>query len=299
MPQRITQQGLINYYINLVYLILFSQYFVMKPWCCFPCSIISLYILHFKNCTINITVFIMYFFRYLYSYYFLIIFLNLITIILQEVLHAYPQIIVDPLDTGVVRVRLSGDAYNRKTLNRVKKSLPKPQVRVSLENWDPILHCSLFLFLHELLNICTQLTVASSTVVVIFSSISVSLLLVSGYHWNHFIKKMPRCCKTLGRIVTDGQLGVGRGRWLQLPLKHLPQVSKPAPLPSYMQRNVVNIFFLDWSFKKLPLSYYNCVCVSVCFFRTLNSQLIHTESTVSTTPCITINTIPSYSARRR
>lgn len=47
---------------------------------------------------------------------------------MQEVLHAYPQIIVDPLDTGVVRVRLSGDAYNRKTLNRVKKTLPKPQV---------------------------------------------------------------------------------------------------------------------------------------------------------------------------
>lgn len=46
----------------------------------------------------------------------------------QEVLHAYPQIIVDPLDSGVVRVRLSGDAYNRKTLNRVKKTLPKPQV---------------------------------------------------------------------------------------------------------------------------------------------------------------------------
>ncbi len=48
----------------------------------------------------------------------------------QEVLHAYPQIIVDPLDSGVVRVRLSGDAYNRKTLNRVKKTLPKPQVGV-------------------------------------------------------------------------------------------------------------------------------------------------------------------------
>lgn len=45
----------------------------------------------------------------------------------QEVLHAYPKIIVDPLDSGVVRVRLSGDAYNRKTLNRVKKTLPKPQ----------------------------------------------------------------------------------------------------------------------------------------------------------------------------
>ncbi|KAF7204518.1 proline-rich protein 12 [Nothobranchius furzeri] len=45
----------------------------------------------------------------------------------QDVLHAYPQIIADPLDTGVVRVRLTGDAYNRKTLNRVKKTLPKPQ----------------------------------------------------------------------------------------------------------------------------------------------------------------------------
>lgn len=51
---------------------------------------------------------------------------------LQEVLHAYPQIIVDPLDSGVVRVRLSGDAYNRKTLNRVKKTLPKPQVCIIL-----------------------------------------------------------------------------------------------------------------------------------------------------------------------
>ncbi|XP_037547329.1 proline-rich protein 12 [Nematolebias whitei] len=45
----------------------------------------------------------------------------------QEVLHAYPQIMADTLGTGVVRVRLSGDAYNRKTLNRVKKTLPKPQ----------------------------------------------------------------------------------------------------------------------------------------------------------------------------
>uniref|UniRef100_A0A8C6ULL7 Proline rich 12a n=1 Tax=Neogobius melanostomus TaxID=47308 RepID=A0A8C6ULL7_9GOBI len=45
----------------------------------------------------------------------------------SAVLHAYPQVIVDPLDTGVVRMRLSGDAYNRKTLNRVKKTLPKPQ----------------------------------------------------------------------------------------------------------------------------------------------------------------------------
>uniref|UniRef100_A0A3B5KF24 Proline rich 12 n=1 Tax=Takifugu rubripes TaxID=31033 RepID=A0A3B5KF24_TAKRU len=54
----------------------------------------------------------------------------------QEVLHAYPQIIVDPLDSGVVRVRLSGDAYNRKTLNRVKKSLPKPQdIKLSADSY--------------------------------------------------------------------------------------------------------------------------------------------------------------------
>uniref|UniRef100_A0A3Q0SCU7 Proline rich 12 n=1 Tax=Amphilophus citrinellus TaxID=61819 RepID=A0A3Q0SCU7_AMPCI len=54
----------------------------------------------------------------------------------QEVLHAYPQIIVDPLDSGVVRVRLSGDAYNRKTLNRVKKTLPKPQdLKLSAESY--------------------------------------------------------------------------------------------------------------------------------------------------------------------
>ncbi|KAM9838058.1 proline-rich protein 12 [Aulostomus maculatus] len=54
----------------------------------------------------------------------------------QEVLHAYPQIIVDPLDTGLVRVRLSGDAYNRKTLNRVKKTLPKSQdLKLSSESY--------------------------------------------------------------------------------------------------------------------------------------------------------------------
>ncbi|KAJ3608429.1 hypothetical protein NHX12_025476 [Muraenolepis orangiensis] len=45
----------------------------------------------------------------------------------QEVLHAYPQIQVDHLDSGQFRVRLAGDAYNRKTLNRVKKSQPRPQ----------------------------------------------------------------------------------------------------------------------------------------------------------------------------
>ncbi|MEQ2276560.1 hypothetical protein XENORESO_015050, partial [Xenotaenia resolanae] len=54
----------------------------------------------------------------------------------QDVMHAYPQMIADSLDTGVVRVRLTGDAYNRKTLNRVKKSLPKPQdLKLSSETY--------------------------------------------------------------------------------------------------------------------------------------------------------------------
>jgi hypothetical protein len=35
----------------------------------------------------------------------------------------------DPLDSGSVKVHLGGEGYNRKTLNRVKRSAPKPQVR--------------------------------------------------------------------------------------------------------------------------------------------------------------------------
>ncbi|XP_066521611.1 proline-rich protein 12 [Hoplias malabaricus] len=45
----------------------------------------------------------------------------------QEALHAFPQIKAEPLDSGTVRLRLGGECYNRKTLNRVKKSVPKPQ----------------------------------------------------------------------------------------------------------------------------------------------------------------------------
>ncbi|XP_028988967.1 proline-rich protein 12 [Betta splendens] len=63
----------------------------------------------------------------------------------QELLHAYPQIIVDPLDSGLVRVRLSGDAYNRKTLNKLKKTLPKPQdLKLSAESYR------LYSFYHSL-----------------------------------------------------------------------------------------------------------------------------------------------------
>uniref|UniRef100_A0AAY4CLZ9 DUF4211 domain-containing protein n=1 Tax=Denticeps clupeoides TaxID=299321 RepID=A0AAY4CLZ9_9TELE len=45
----------------------------------------------------------------------------------QEYLHMYPQITADPLDSGAVRVHLGGEGYNRKTLNRVKRSIPKQQ----------------------------------------------------------------------------------------------------------------------------------------------------------------------------
>lgn len=34
----------------------------------------------------------------------------------------------DPLESGTVKVRLGGEAYNRKTLNRGKRSIPKLQV---------------------------------------------------------------------------------------------------------------------------------------------------------------------------
>ncbi|XP_062840816.1 proline-rich protein 12 [Trichomycterus rosablanca] len=45
----------------------------------------------------------------------------------QEALHMYPQISADALESGTVKVRLGGEGYNRKTLSRVKKSLPKQQ----------------------------------------------------------------------------------------------------------------------------------------------------------------------------
>ncbi|KAM8877118.1 LOW QUALITY PROTEIN: proline-rich protein 12-like [Synchiropus picturatus] len=54
----------------------------------------------------------------------------------QEQLHAYPQMNADPIGSGAVKLRLSGDAYNRKTLNRVKKTLPKPQdLKLSAESY--------------------------------------------------------------------------------------------------------------------------------------------------------------------
>ncbi|KAK6302148.1 hypothetical protein J4Q44_G00282010 [Coregonus suidteri] len=63
----------------------------------------------------------------------------------QEALHTYPQMAADPLDSGAVRMRLSGEGYNRKTLNRVKKSLPKPQdLKLSTES------CRIYSLYHSL-----------------------------------------------------------------------------------------------------------------------------------------------------
>nr|XP_029485633.1 proline-rich protein 12-like isoform X1 [Oncorhynchus nerka] len=63
----------------------------------------------------------------------------------QDTLHTYPQMAGDPLDSGTVRVRFSGEGYNRKTLNRVKKSLPKPQdLKLSTES------CRIYSLYHSL-----------------------------------------------------------------------------------------------------------------------------------------------------
>ncbi|KAL4658323.1 proline-rich protein 12-like [Arapaima gigas] len=63
----------------------------------------------------------------------------------QEALHCFPQMTADPLDSGAVRVRLSGDGYNRKTLNRIKRSLPKQQdMKLSTET------CRIYSLYHSL-----------------------------------------------------------------------------------------------------------------------------------------------------
>lgn len=63
----------------------------------------------------------------------------------QEALHTFPQIAAEPLDSGTVRVRLGGECYNRKTLNRIKKSVPKPQdLKLSTET------CRLYSLYHSL-----------------------------------------------------------------------------------------------------------------------------------------------------
>ncbi|RVE68963.1 hypothetical protein OJAV_G00073030 [Oryzias javanicus] len=52
----------------------------------------------------------------------------------QEALHLFPKMTADPLESGVVRVHLGGEGYNRKTLNRVKKSISRQQdMKLSIE----------------------------------------------------------------------------------------------------------------------------------------------------------------------
>ncbi|XP_055032507.2 proline-rich protein 12 isoform X3 [Misgurnus anguillicaudatus] len=63
----------------------------------------------------------------------------------QEALHNFPQIMAEPLDLGAVTVRLGGECYNRKTLNRIKKSVPKPQdLKLSTET------CRIYSLYHSL-----------------------------------------------------------------------------------------------------------------------------------------------------
>uniref|UniRef100_A0A4W4GB63 DUF4211 domain-containing protein n=1 Tax=Electrophorus electricus TaxID=8005 RepID=A0A4W4GB63_ELEEL len=63
----------------------------------------------------------------------------------QEALHLYPQMTADALETGTVRVHLGGEAYNRKTLNRAKRSIPKQQdLKLSTET------CRIYSLYHSL-----------------------------------------------------------------------------------------------------------------------------------------------------
>uniref|UniRef100_A0A3P9D9D4 Proline rich 12b n=1 Tax=Maylandia zebra TaxID=106582 RepID=A0A3P9D9D4_9CICH len=51
----------------------------------------------------------------------------------QEALHIFPKMTADPVESGVVKVHLGGEGYNRKTLNQIKRSIPKQQVRKSYD----------------------------------------------------------------------------------------------------------------------------------------------------------------------
>ncbi|KAM6905402.1 proline-rich protein 12 [Xenentodon cancila] len=63
----------------------------------------------------------------------------------QEVLHVFPKMTADPLESGAVRVRLGGEGYNRKTLSRIKKSVPKQQdLKLSIET------CRIYSLYHSL-----------------------------------------------------------------------------------------------------------------------------------------------------
>ncbi|XP_047212980.1 proline-rich protein 12-like isoform X4 [Girardinichthys multiradiatus] len=63
----------------------------------------------------------------------------------QEALHMYPKMTAGPLESGAVRVHLGGEGYSRKTLSRVKKSVPKQQdMKLSIET------CRIYNLYHSL-----------------------------------------------------------------------------------------------------------------------------------------------------
>ncbi|XP_054463543.1 proline-rich protein 12 [Anoplopoma fimbria] len=63
----------------------------------------------------------------------------------QEAIHIFPKMIADPLESGAVKVHLGGEGYNRKTLNRVKRSIPKQQdLKLSIET------CRIYSLYHSL-----------------------------------------------------------------------------------------------------------------------------------------------------
>ncbi|XP_022609431.1 proline-rich protein 12 [Seriola dumerili] len=63
----------------------------------------------------------------------------------QEALHIFPKMTADPLDSGAVKVHLGGEGYNRKTLSRVKRSIPKQQdLKISIET------CRIYSLYHSL-----------------------------------------------------------------------------------------------------------------------------------------------------
>ncbi|XP_074552204.1 proline-rich protein 12 [Halichoeres trimaculatus] len=63
----------------------------------------------------------------------------------QEALHIFPKMTADQLESGAVKVHLGGEGYNRKTLNRVKRSFPKQQdLKLSIET------CRIYSLYHSL-----------------------------------------------------------------------------------------------------------------------------------------------------
>ncbi|XP_029363772.1 proline-rich protein 12 [Echeneis naucrates] len=63
----------------------------------------------------------------------------------QEALHIFPKMTADPLDSGAIKVHLGGEGYNRKTLSRVKRSIPKQQdLKISIET------CHIYSLYHSL-----------------------------------------------------------------------------------------------------------------------------------------------------